>query len=64
MRAVESGLGIAVLPDYLGAVNNKLVRVAPEAEGPSYDTYFVYAEEMRNSKAYQRLSRLPNQQSE
>ena len=49
LRAAESGLGIATLPDYL-AHNRQLVRVLPQIEGPSFTAYFVYPEELRNSK--------------
>lgn len=50
LLAVESGLGLASLPDYMVHGNPKLVRVLPECEGPSSDTYFVYPEELRNTK--------------
>ncbi len=50
MLAVESGLGLGSLPDYLTRDNDKLVRVLPDLDGPTYDTYFVYAEELRKSK--------------
>lgn len=50
LRAAERGLGIASLPDYLGASSRWLVRVLPELEGPSFDVYFVYPEELRASK--------------
>jgi len=49
LRAAEAGMGIATLPDYL-ARNRKLVRVLPQIEGPSFTAYFVYPEELRNSK--------------
>ena len=49
LRAVETGMGIATLPDYL-AHNRHLVRVLPHIEGPSFTSYFVYPEELRNSK--------------
>lgn len=48
-RAVEQGAGIAMLPDYLAEPESKIVRVMPDMEGPSFDTYFVYPEAMRNS---------------
>ncbi len=48
--AVESGVGIAALPDYLARDNPKLVQVLSDIEGPSFDTYFVYPEELRDSK--------------
>jgi DNA-binding transcriptional LysR family regulator len=50
MMAVESGLGIAAIPDYLTEGNTRIVRILPAIEGPSFDTYFVYPEELRNSK--------------
>lgn len=50
LRAVESGLGIASLPDYIGAQRATLRRVLPELEGPSFTAYFVYPEELRASK--------------
>jgi len=50
LRAVESGLGVATLPDYMVDENSPLKRILPEVEGPSFDTYFVYPEELRKSK--------------
>lgn len=49
-RAVESGLGIAVLPDYIVGDNSSLVRVPLNEDSEGLETYFVYPEEMRNSK--------------
>ena len=49
-RAVQSGLGIGALPDYMSREATDLVEVLPELRGPSIDTYFVYPEELRNSK--------------
>ena len=48
-RAVESGIGIAALPDYMHRESEHLVEVLPELRGPSIDAYFVYPEELRNS---------------
>ncbi|MBN9526693.1 MAG: LysR family transcriptional regulator [Alphaproteobacteria bacterium] len=50
MVAVESGLGIAALPDYMVQGNSRIVRILQDSEGPAFDTYFVYPEELRNSK--------------
>jgi DNA-binding transcriptional LysR family regulator len=47
-RAVESGVGIAVLPDYCIQTNSGLVRLLPQADMPEMDCYLVYAEEMKN----------------
>ncbi len=50
LRAVESAVGIAALPDYLARDNPRLVQVLTDVEGPSFATYFVYPEELRDSK--------------
>ncbi len=50
LRAVESGIGIAALPDYIVQGHINAVRVLPDMDGPSIETYFVYPEELRNSK--------------
>lgn len=50
LRATETGLGIASLPDYLGRDSSSLVRILPELEGPIFTAYFVYPEELRTSK--------------
>jgi DNA-binding transcriptional LysR family regulator len=50
LRAVEAGVGMAGLPDFLAREAKNLVRVLPELEGPGNDAYFVYPEELRNSQ--------------
>lgn len=53
MLSVEAGVGLASLPDYLARDRCReglLTRVLPELEGPAYDIYFVYPEELRNTK--------------
>jgi len=49
-RAASSGLGIAPLPDYMAQLTRPLVAVLPELEGPRFDAYLVYPEELRHSK--------------
>jgi DNA-binding transcriptional LysR family regulator len=49
-RAVQSGLGIAALPDYMSREVGNLVRVLPEIDGPTVNAYFVYPEELRKTK--------------
>jgi DNA-binding transcriptional LysR family regulator len=49
-RAAERGLGVASLPDYLCSTSTRLTKVLPDLEGPTFDAYFVYPEEMRASK--------------
>ena len=48
-RAVQSGFGIAALPEYMSREAGNLVEVLPEIKGPSIDVYFVYPEELRNA---------------
>lgn len=47
MLAIESGLGVGGLPDYLGLGNPKLVPVLPDLDGPRFDIHLVYPEELR-----------------
>ena len=42
LRAAESGLGLASLPDYLVAASRTLQRVLDHLEGPTFTAYFVY----------------------
>ncbi len=49
-RAVQAGIGIAALPDYMSHESVNLVEVLPELRGPSTDAFFVYPEELRHSK--------------
>jgi len=48
-RAVQGGLGIAALPEYMSHEGRNLVEVLPEIPGSSLDVYFVYPEEVRNA---------------
>ncbi len=50
LLATESGLGIAALPDYMVHGDERIVRVLPEIQGPSFDAFFCYPEELRNMK--------------
>lgn len=45
-RAIKRGVGIAMLPDYMA--DTGLVSILPELEGPSFDTFFVYPDAMKN----------------
>ncbi|MEX0298019.1 MAG: LysR family transcriptional regulator [Kordiimonas sp.] len=49
LHAVEAGMGIAVLPDYLVHNRQKLVRVLPNVEGRPFNSYYCYAPELRGS---------------
>ena len=48
-RAVEKGVGIAMLPDYIVNAEANLVTVLPEHDVPSFDGFFVYPAELRDS---------------
>jgi DNA-binding transcriptional LysR family regulator len=46
-RAIRTGVGIGVLPDYLGD-DSDLVPVMPEIEMPVLEAYFAYPEELKS----------------
>jgi len=48
--AIRSGVGIGVLPDWMTGELDGLVRLLPEVKAPKVDVFFVYPEELRNSK--------------
>jgi DNA-binding transcriptional LysR family regulator len=50
LLAIRSGMGIGALPDYIVSENPDLVHVLTELKGPKVDVFFVYPEELRNSK--------------
>jgi DNA-binding transcriptional LysR family regulator len=50
LLAVRSGLGIAAMPDYLATETEDVVRILAEVKAPTVDVFFVYPEELRNSK--------------
>ena len=49
-RAVQSGLGLGALPAYMSDQSQGLVEVLPQMRGPRFDAFFVYPEELRQSK--------------
>jgi DNA-binding transcriptional LysR family regulator len=49
LQAVEAGLGIGVVPDYIAAEHPNLVRVLP-GDGIGFDVHLVYADSLRQSK--------------
>ena len=50
LRAVESGQGIADVPDYMASAFPNLVKILPEHIGPTFDLYFIYPSDLRRSK--------------
>ena len=53
MRALQSGTGVGGLPEFMAEGLSDLVQVLPELQGPHFDAYFVYPEELRTSKRIQ-----------
>ncbi|MBL4803539.1 MAG: LysR family transcriptional regulator [Alphaproteobacteria bacterium] len=49
-KAVQTDVGIAVLPNYMIDSRDNLQILLPEYQRPPVDMFFVYAEERRNSK--------------
>jgi len=50
LLAIRSGLGIGAVPDFMAPETHDLVRVLPDMKSPKIDVFFVYPEELRNSK--------------
>ncbi len=50
LLAIRSGTGIGAIPDYAMSENTDLVRIMTDLKGPKIDVFFVYPEELRNSK--------------
>ena len=48
-KAVQRGAGIALLPDYVVDKEPGLVQLPVDGDVPSFDSYFVYTEDMRSS---------------
>jgi DNA-binding transcriptional LysR family regulator len=49
-RALQAGAGIAILADYLVAPDMNLVQIDIGIETPNFETYFVYPEELKETK--------------
>jgi DNA-binding transcriptional LysR family regulator len=50
LLAIRSGAGIGTVPDYAMPDNTDFVRIMTDLKGPKIDVFFVYPEELRNSK--------------
>ena len=48
LLAVQSGVGLAALPDYITVNVSNIVKVLPEVEGPLTETHFVYPQSLKN----------------
>ena len=47
-QAVESSIGIGILPDYLNETGSRLVRLLPQVIAQTLDCYLVFPEAMKN----------------
>jgi DNA-binding transcriptional LysR family regulator len=48
--AIQSGVGIGMLPDYMTEEESDLVPLLEHVDGPSMEVLFVYPEELKSSK--------------
>ena len=48
LLAVQSGVGLAALPDYITVSVPNIVKVLPKIEGPKTEAYFVYPQSLKN----------------
>ncbi len=48
LLAVQSGVGLASLPDYITVSVPNIVKVLPKIEGPITEAHFVYPESLKN----------------
>jgi len=48
LLAVESGVGLAALPDYLVFQSQNVIKVLPKFEGPITEAHFVYPQSLKN----------------
>ena len=48
LLAVQSGVGLAALPDYITVAVPNIVKVLPQIQGPKTEAYFVYPQSLKN----------------
>jgi len=48
LLAVESGVGLAALPDYLVSQSQNVIKVLSKTEGPITEAHFVYPQSLKN----------------
>ena len=49
LLAVQSGVGLAALPDYITVSVPNIIKVLPQIEGPKTEAYFVYPQSLKNT---------------
>ena len=47
LLAVESGVGLAALPEYLVSNSTNVIKVLPKSEGPITEAHFVYPQSLK-----------------
>ena len=50
LHAVEDGMGLGAIPDYVAGHRPGLIRVLPDVDGPTFDVHLVYCDALRHSK--------------
>ena len=53
LLAVESGVGLAALPEYLVSSSSNIIKVLPKVEGPITEAHFVYPQSLKNTARVQ-----------
>ncbi len=53
LLAVESGVGLAALPEYLVSDTSNIIKVLPKSEGPITEAHFVYPQSLKNTARVQ-----------
>ena len=48
LLAVQSGVGLASLPDYITSEVPNMIRILPHVEGPKTEAHFVYPSSLKN----------------
>ena len=48
LLAVQSGVGLGALPNYITVSVPNIIKVLPQIEGPKTESYFVYPESLKN----------------
>jgi len=48
LLAVQTGVGLAALPDYITTAAPNIIRVLPQVEGPKTEAHFVYPQSLKN----------------
>ena len=49
LLAVETGVGLAALPEYLVTNSTNVIKVLPSSEGPSTEAHVVYPQSLKNT---------------